>query len=244
MRISKAWLIAAKDLRIFRTKRNVLYSAAFIPFMLAVALPLLIRFISTKPNITAPILENFLNAFSFFFVILAAITPTAIASYSMVGEKVQKSLEPLLAAPITDSELLMGKAMASFIPTIVPIWVASVIFMVLVDIFSSGKLGFSYYPNGTIALIMLLLVPLAVIFSIGLNVLISSRVNDVRTAQMYGYFSVLPFAAVYLLTEIQVLKLDTVDLWIIAGVLLIINLILFPSSARTFQREKILTEWR
>ena len=244
MRLSKAWLIASKDLRIFRTKRNVLYSAAFIPFILAVGLPLLIRFISSRPNVTASILENFLNAFSFFFVILSAITPTAIASYSLVGEKVQKSLEPLLAAPITDSELLAGKAMASFIPTIVPIYLAAIIFMVLADIFSHGMLDYYYYPNWTIALILLLLVPLAVIFSIGLNVLISSRVNDVRTAQMYGYFSVLPLAAVYLLTEIQVLKLDTGTLWIIAGILLIINLILFPASARTFQREKILTEWR
>ena len=244
MRLSKAWLISSKDLRIFRTKRNVLYSAAFIPFILAVGLPLLIRFISSRPNVTASILENFLNAFSFFFVILSAITPTAIASYSLVGEKVQKSLEPLLAAPITDSELLAGKAMASFIPTIVPIYLAAIIFMVLADIFSHGMLDYNYYPNWTIALIMLLLVPLAVIFSIGLNVLISSRVNDVRTAQMYGYFSVLPLAAVYLLTEIQVLKLDTGTLWIIAGILLIVNLILFPASARTFQREKILTEWR
>jgi ABC-type Na+ efflux pump permease subunit len=244
MRLSKAWLIAAKDLRIFRTKRNVLYSAAFIPFMLAVGLPLLVHFISTRPKVTASILENFLNAFSFFFVILAAITPTAISSYSLVGEKIQKSLEPLLAAPITDGELLMGKAMASFIPTIVPIWVASAIFMVLADIFSKGKLGYLYYPNSTIGLIVLLLVPLSVIFSIGLNVLISSRVNDVRTAQMYGYFSILPLAAVYLLTEIQVLTLDISTLWIIAGVLLIINLIMFPISARTFQREKILTEWK
>jgi ABC-2 type transport system permease protein len=244
MRLSKAWLIASKDLRIFRTKRNVLYSAAFIPFLLAVGLPVLIRYVGTRHSVSASILENFLNAFSFFFVILAGITPTAIASYSLVGEKVQKSLEPLLAAPITDGELLAGKAIASFVPTIVPIYLASIIFMVLSDVFSSGMLGYRYYPNWEIGLILLVLVPLSVIFSIGLNILISSRVNDVRTAQMYGYFSILPFAAVYLLTEIQVLKLTIETLWIIAGIILAVNLILFPLSARIFQREKILTEWK
>ncbi len=36
-----------------------------------------------------------MNAFSFWFVIGAAFLPVTIASYSLVGEKVQKSLEPL-----------------------------------------------------------------------------------------------------------------------------------------------------
>jgi ABC-2 type transport system permease protein len=64
-----------------------------------------------------PYLEN--QSFSFWFVMGASLLPTGIASYSLVGEKVQKSLEPLLATPTTDEEILAGKAVAAFIPVII-----------------------------------------------------------------------------------------------------------------------------
>lgn len=64
----------------------------------------------------------------------AAILPTAIDSYSMVGEKVEKSLEPLLATPTTDSELLLGKSIAVFLPPLIATYIGALIFMVLMDI--------------------------------------------------------------------------------------------------------------
>ena len=57
----------------------------------------------TKPDVPLPrTWWDLLDSFSFFFVIIATIIPTAISSYSIVGEKVEKSLEPLLATPATD----------------------------------------------------------------------------------------------------------------------------------------------
>ena len=244
MRLSKAWLIAAKDLHIFLKKRNLLYSAAVLPLVISIGLPLLLRFISNRPAVTAQIMERYLNAFSILPVILATIIPTSIASYSMVGEKVQKSLEPLLAAPITDSELLLGKAIASFIPSIVASYLASVIYTVLSDVFSRAKLGFNYYPNSTAVLLFLALTPLAVILSIGYNVLVSSRVSDVRTAQTLGFLAVLPFGIIYILSEIGIFSLDIQSLWIIAGAVFLVDILLFFFSGATFQREKILTEWK
>ena len=64
----------------------------------------------------------------------AAILPTAIASYSIVGEKVEKSLEPLLATPTTDGELLLGKSIAAFLPPLIATYIGALIFMVLIDI--------------------------------------------------------------------------------------------------------------
>jgi ABC-2 type transport system permease protein len=40
------------------------------------------------------------EGFLFLFAVLAVSSPTTIASYSVVGEKVQKTLEPLLATPL------------------------------------------------------------------------------------------------------------------------------------------------
>ena len=88
-----------------------------------------------------------MNAFSFFFLIGAAMLPTVLASYSLVGEKIEKSLEPLLAAPITDSELLLGKSIAAFIPPVGAIYISSIVFMALADLVTHNTLGYSVFPK-------------------------------------------------------------------------------------------------
>jgi ABC-2 type transport system permease protein len=81
-----------------------------------------------------------INSFSFWFVIGASLLPVGIASYSLIGEKVQKSLEPLLATPTTDEEILAGKSIAAFIPAILSNYLGAVIFMLLINKFTFSKL--------------------------------------------------------------------------------------------------------
>ena len=50
-----------------------------------------------------------------------------------MGEKVEKSLEPLLATPTTDGEILLGKSIAAFIPPVVATWAGAAIYMALID---------------------------------------------------------------------------------------------------------------
>jgi ABC-type Na+ efflux pump permease subunit len=167
-----------------------------------------------------------------------------IASYSLIGEKVQKSLEPLLATPTTDEEILAGKSIAAFLPAICANYIGALIFMVLADLFTYSTLKYHYFPNWDIAIILFLLAPLACILSVGYNVLISSRSNDVRTAQQLGTLILLPFGAVYFLSELKVLTLTTSDLLIMAAVLVVIDVIVFYLVKATFQREEILTKWK
>ncbi len=131
-------------------------------------------------------LQGLLNAFLFFFVIVTAILPSAISSYSIVDEKVEKSLEPLLAAPTTDGEILLGKSIAAFIPPIIATWVGIAIFMALIDNVTYAKIGYLYFPNRNIGVILLILAPLAAILSIELNVIVSSKVSEVRSATQLG----------------------------------------------------------
>ena len=51
-----------------------------------------------------------------FFLLMPAYIPLAIATFSIIGEKQARSLEPVLAAPIRTSELLTGKAVAALVP--------------------------------------------------------------------------------------------------------------------------------
>ena len=46
---------------------------------------------------------------------IPALVPAALASCSIVGERLQGTLEPVLATPIRREELLLGKALAAFV---------------------------------------------------------------------------------------------------------------------------------
>ncbi len=244
MRISKAWLIATKDFKIFLRKRNVLYSTIYFPLIASIGLPLLTYFIGNRPRGNSAVtLTTLMNSFSFFFIIGAVALPTAIASYSIVGEKVEKSLEPLLGTPITDGELLLGKSIAAFLPPIIAIYIGSIIFMTLMDLFTRSTLNYLYFPNWSFGIILLLVAPLSSILSIAANVIISSRATDVRSAQLQGIFMVIPFAAIYVASEVGALPLTATNLLIIAGVVLVIAVLLFLIAVRAFHREEILTKW-
>jgi len=245
MNLENSWTIAAKDLKSFIRKRTVLYAAVLLPLLLSILFPLVIEISNRKSGgVPAVDLPGLLNAFAFFYVIIPAIIPTPIASYSIVGEKIEKSLEPLLATPTTDGEILLGKSIAAFLPAIVATYAGATIFMTLMDSITYGTLGYLYYPNWGMALTLLVLAPLSAILSVELSVIASSRVSDVRSASQLGSLMFLPFLGIYLAGEIGLISLDTNTLLIIAAVLAVIALVMFRISTATFRREEILTKWK
>ena len=244
MDLETVWTIARKDLRLFRRKKSIFYATILLPLIISIALPGVIAYVSTKATTSTSVLVGLLGSFSFFFVIIAAIVPTAISSYSIVGEKVEKSLEPLLATPATDDEILLGKSLASFIPAIIAVFLGASIFMILIDAVTYGKLGYLYYPNWTEALVLLMVTPLAAVFAVEGNVLVSARVNDVRAATQLGSLVVMPLFAIYILSEIRLISIDTTTLFIIAAIFLVVDVVLFYLSRATFRREEILTKWK
>ena len=117
--------------------------------------------------------------------------------------------------------------------------------MALMDLVTHSKLGYYYFPNGNTAIILFLMVPLAVIMSTEWNVVVSSRVSDVRTAQQLGALAILPLAGIYVSGELNIVNLGvTSSLLIIAGILLVVDFVLLYVARATFQREEILTSWK
>jgi ABC-type Na+ efflux pump permease subunit len=246
MRLSKAWLIALRDFKIYRRQKNILYSILIFPVIISVLFPIVIYFAGQRNAglLSAANLPNLLNSFSFFIVIGAAYVPLGIASYSIVGEKVEKSLEPLLATPLTDGEILLGKAIAAALPALIAMYAGAAVFMVGIDAVTYGKLGYTYFPNWTFGVLLLVLVPVAVVMSVLYSVIVSSKVNDVRSANTYGILIFIPFMAIYFASEMSIIKLDINGLLIIAGVLFVVDVALFFLSTATFRREEILTKWK
>jgi ABC-type Na+ transport system ATPase subunit NatA len=103
-------------MKVFFRKRYTIYSLVIFPVIIGIGLPLVLHLLISRQGaqLDTQHLKDLMNAFACFFAIGASLIPTLLASYSLVGEKVEKSLEPLLAAPIRDSGLLLGKGIGAF----------------------------------------------------------------------------------------------------------------------------------
>jgi ABC-2 type transport system permease protein len=247
VRLSQSWIIAAKDFKTYRKKKNIISALFVTPFLVAILITAVIGYVGQRnTNRTSPAeLAVLLPAFLFIYVILAAYIASPISSYTIVGEKVEKSLEPLLATPTTDSEILLGKGIAAFLPPLAALWGGSAFFMILMDLTTEGKLGYYYFPDWNTALVLLLLLPVALLMSVLVNIIVSSRVTDVRTGQQLGALTIIPFAGLYVSGELNLIDLgNTSNLLIIAAVLVVVDVLLFFVSRATFRREEILTKWK
>jgi ABC-type Na+ efflux pump permease subunit len=250
MRFWKSWIVATKDLSMFKKNKYILYSLIALPFLMGLLLPAITIFSlqAEASSLTeAQLIETatvLIDLFTTYFVIIAAVLPTIIASYSFVGEKLEKSLEPLLATPTTDGELLFGKSLAAFIPCVGATYIGALIFVITIDAWSTINLGVFLLPNLYWAIVMGVVTPLACVLSVEANVIISSRVNDIRAAQQLGAFVILPIILVMVFAStVQTFPLVTLAL-ILSGGLALADIAMFYLSKATFQREEILTKWK
>ena len=247
MRLSQAWIVARHDMGLFRQKRGILLGLIVFPIAVGVGFPLLVgQYILPRSmgagdaNLWLP---SLIDAFSFWFVIGSATIPTSIASYSIVGEKVSKSLEPLLSTPTTDGEILLGKGLAAWLPTLGAMWTGSLLFQGFMDLETHAALGYLYYPNAAMLVIELVAMPLAALLAIQASVVISSQVTDVRSAQQYAGLIFIPFIFLYIASEVAI-TLDATNLLYISAGLAVADGALFVTCLRTFHRDEILTRWK
>ena len=245
MRLSQAWIVARHDMQLLRQRRSIFLGLVAFPIAVGIGFPALVEFVllprgGPHPASWAPM---FIDAFAFWFVIGAASLPTSIASYSIVGEKVSKSLEPLLSTPTTDGEILLGKTLAALLPTLLAMWIGAVLYQVLIDLETVGRFGYLYYPNWQMAVELFVAMPLVALLAIEAAVVISSRVTDVRSAQQYAGVIFVPMIFIYVAAEV-VLTLNTTNLLYISAVFALLVVILFWVSVKSFRREEILTRWK
>jgi len=101
MDLENIWSVIYKDFTVFKEKKSIIYTLAITPIGIGIGFPALLFIIHIyNPSSWVTYIPVF-NIFLFWFIILAMLIPLAVASYSMIGEKVEKTLEPLLATPLT-----------------------------------------------------------------------------------------------------------------------------------------------
>lgn len=249
MRLWKSWIVTQKDLSVIRKNKYIFYSLIAMPLLFGIIYPVIFTFVlnAQAASLThAQLLaaaNQYTNLATILLVVISAFIPSFIASYSFVGEKIEKSLEPLLATPTTDSELLLGKSLASFLPCIAITYLGAAISASILDVWSFSRLGVLLVPNVYWGISLGLIAPLACILSVETNVIISSRVNDIRAAQQLGSLVSLPLI-ILILIGVSSAQLSFIVAILVSVILAVADVALFYLSKETFQREEILTKWK
>ncbi len=258
------WIILNKEWLEIRQQRGLLLSVILPPFFFAL-LPIVLIIVSSRfpqaatssrtvSTLPIPILSG-LSAkemaqaliglqFSIIYLILPVLVPSIIASYGIVGEKTNHTLEPLLATPVKTWQLLVGKCIAAIVPAIIVTWICGGIFtFILKDLAISPKVvAVVITPGWLIALF--LWTPVLALLAVAIMTAISARVNDPRTAQQFSVWFLAPFLLIFLGQLFGFVTLGVFFALAALLILLVVTFLTFWFVTMLFQREVILTRWK
>ncbi|HIE30285.1 TPA: hypothetical protein EYP66_23740 [Candidatus Poribacteria bacterium] len=117
--------------------------------------------------------------------LLAAMFSLGIAVESFVGEKERKTIEPLLATPLSELELFVGKCLSATILPVVATYVAESIFIGLMAL-HFVLVGEKFTMSPGQILFIIILMPLLALFTCSFAVIISTRWSSVKSANQFS----------------------------------------------------------
>jgi ABC-2 type transport system permease protein len=230
--------VIRKELRDLRRNRNVAAGMAVVPLVFCVQ-PLVAVFMLDPTASTALGREHVL----LFMLGIPALVPSFVAAYSIVGERQQGTLEPMLTTPIRPDELLLGKAVAALLPSLLVAYVVYGLFLACVALFADPAVTAALVrPSELLA--QLCFTPLIAGWSIWLAVLISTRSTDIRVAQQFAMLTSLPSVAVTALVSLDVIRVSLATGVAAAAILLVLNCAGWRLASAMFDRERLITGTR
>ena len=230
--------VTKKEVREFRRNRFVIGTMAVVPLVFLVTPMVTLFRIPASAN--GADVRGAVGSLSLLMLIIPLVIPPVIAAYSVVGERTQGTLEPVLSAPVTASELLLGRAVAAFVPSVAISYV--VYFIAAISI----RIGASHLVSSVVwhapqLLAQILFTPLLATWSIWVGIGISTRASDVRVAQQLATLAGLPLLGFTSLISFQVIT-PSVPLAIgLALALLAADLVAWRVVSRLFDRERLVT---
>ena len=185
----------------------------------------------------------FFQQFLLVFLIIPVSVAMTAAAHAIVGEKDARTLEPLLATPLTTAELLIAKVLGALLPAVIVTVPGLLLYLGSIAALAEPGVLATMITWRSAAAVGLLGPGLSLI-ALQLTVLFASRVQNEDTARQLAILGLLPFGGL-------VVAQFTGRLWISAAgfalcglVLLAAWLLLLALSVAAFDRDRILTRWR
>ena len=260
--MKKAGIIFKKEIKEVIRNKNIWLPILIVTVIFSIAMPLLF-ILGIAPVLRDEDTMNFINKIFgqvddpmkvligfilkqllIFLLMIPAMVPSLIAPSSVIMEKENNTLEPLLATPIKTSELLLGKSLTAWVPAFIISTISFVILTIVVDIAAFIKLGYAPLPTAEWVVVAFVLSPILSFIMTMASIIVSSRSTDIRSAQGIGAIIIFP---IYLIIGLQVAGLFLLNItYLLIGclVLLAICPLVLKLAVKVFDRENILTRWK
>jgi ABC-2 type transport system permease protein len=190
------------------------------------------------------LIEAFLfHQFALLLLLVPVVASMALATHAIIAEKQARSLEPLLATPMSTAELLAAKTLTPLAFAVAMMWATLALYVAGIWLVAEPDV----WPTLLSARALLMfgvLGPLAALAALLLSVIVSSRVNDARSAQQLASLLILPISAAFVIQMIRFTVVGNPLLLATSAALAVLNVVLLWIGVRVFQREKILTSWK
>ena len=235
---SRIGAVVRKELTEFRRNRLIVATAAVLPVLFMVSPTASVLLVKAQTVSTA--LDKRVEASLFIPLLIPVLVPALLSAYAVVGERDQGTLEPVLTTPVGRAELLVGKAVAIFMPTVALAYLMFGVFVAITQLAARPAVAAAvrHAPQLPAALVF---IPLLAAWAIWVGLAISARATDTRVAQQLSTLASLPPVALAALMSFQVISPTFTLVVALAGALLVIDCGACLVVARLFDRERLVT---
>jgi len=157
-----------------------------------------------------------------------------IALETFVGEKERNSLEPLLATPLSDTQLYLGKTLAAMIPPLLAAYLGITVYIAGLYVFEG------WLPSATLLVLIVLLTTAEGLVMVSGAVVVSSQTTSVRAANLLASFIIIPVAFLMQAEALIMFWANYHVLWWILAFLIVVDVILIRMGIHIFNREFLL----
>ena len=169
--------------------------------------------------------------------------PSLIAAASVVTERQQGTLEPVLTTPIRREEFLLAKALAPLAPAVTVSYAVYGLFVIIIELFAHSGVAPALL-QGPVILAQVIFTPLIALWSIWVGIAISTRSSDIRAAQQLSVLSNLPLVALSTLVAFNTIQ-PTLKLALVLGaILIVVDRLGWRVVSAMFDRERLITGTR
>lgn len=230
--------VLVKELNDYRRNRFVMvFTMTILPLIFIVAPT--VQLLTAPAVVASSKLDARIGISLLYMLLIPAVVPATVSAYSVVGEREQGTLEPILITPIRSEEFLIGKALAIAIPTLVVAYAIFGVFLAVAALFAHQVIKNAIFSGSHIP-VQLIFTPLLAGWSIWVGIAISARSSDVRVAQQLSVFANLPPLAVVALLTFNVITASTGLALVLAAALFAVDALGWRAVAAMFDRERLI----
>jgi uncharacterized membrane protein SpoIIM required for sporulation/ABC-type transport system involved in multi-copper enzyme maturation permease subunit len=230
------WLVAARELRDQLRDWRIIFPMVILticlPFLADFGAQAAMNFTSKygTPLIAERLVPFLLMVVGFFPVTVSLV----IALEAFVGEKERGTIEPLLASPLKDWQLYLGKLIASTATPLATSYMGIIVYMI--GLF----LRHIPFPDANRMVQTLTLTTIQAFLMVSGAILISTQATSVRAANLMASFVVIPIALLIQGESVLLFWGNAQLLWLAVGGVAVLTLLLIRVGLAHFQREALL----